>query len=345
MFYTDIQELQGLDEPIDYGSGIEYADGLLAYKEEGLQVGLWLNGTDGCQDIVDDVLDQNIERLFHYLVQCQAPKVFLRVGYEFDNPWFGYSHDPILYQRAFRRMVNKCRDVHGCRDTVIFVWHSWAAGLPANTTLQDFYPGDEFVDWVGISLFSQLYPNGTLGNAATVAAVLSFAENHDKPIMIAESTPFGGINKLKDPWNNWFEPVLHLIEEHDIAMWSYINCDWTSQPMWHGAGFGDARLSVNTTVMRLWQERVLSNPRFLQRETLCSQHRHFMVSSRLKGLTFTGGSKGIDLSVFWVGVMLIALFTLSLQFCRSRRRDGYVTLDGEGDFQIEDSQTGNDSLE
>ena len=29
MFYTDIQTLRGLDAPVDYGSGIEYADGLV----------------------------------------------------------------------------------------------------------------------------------------------------------------------------------------------------------------------------------------------------------------------------------------------------------------------------
>ena len=28
MVYTDLETLQGLDKPIDYGSGIEYADGI-----------------------------------------------------------------------------------------------------------------------------------------------------------------------------------------------------------------------------------------------------------------------------------------------------------------------------
>lgn len=29
MVYSDIQTLRGLDKPVDYGSGIEYADGIL----------------------------------------------------------------------------------------------------------------------------------------------------------------------------------------------------------------------------------------------------------------------------------------------------------------------------
>ena len=28
MFYTDLETLRGLETPVDYGSGIEYADGI-----------------------------------------------------------------------------------------------------------------------------------------------------------------------------------------------------------------------------------------------------------------------------------------------------------------------------
>jgi hypothetical protein len=83
MFYTDIQTLRGLDTPVDYGSGIEYADGLAqAFPEAGLQIGLWLNGTSGCRDIVEGSLDAQLHQLFHFLLEkVNAPKIFLRVGY------------------------------------------------------------------------------------------------------------------------------------------------------------------------------------------------------------------------------------------------------------------------
>jgi len=29
MVYTDLKGLQGLDDPVDYGSGVEYADGII----------------------------------------------------------------------------------------------------------------------------------------------------------------------------------------------------------------------------------------------------------------------------------------------------------------------------
>lgn len=175
-----------------------------------------------------------------------------------------------------------CRKHHRwCRDNhkIQFVWHSWAA--PRLASLEDFYPGNAFVDWMGISLFQQWYPWSTeSGSADDVEQVLEFAKQHDKPVMIAESTPFGGIewnlsevqqkhnyssvpSSLQDPWQRWFQPTLDLIDKYDISMWSYINCAWDSQPMWKGVGFGETRLSTSAEVMDQWKRFVLDNPRFL----------------------------------------------------------------------------------
>jgi hypothetical protein len=358
MVYTDIQTLKGLDMPTDYGSGVEYANGLFAslyrssnndhhqqqqqpgrrrpqqrYSDSGgngagLQIGLWLNGTFGCRDIVNGILDGNIHRLLHYIVTSPFEYIFLRVGYEFDNPAFGYytsnsndgnddddNDDPsnVLFQQAYRYIVQACRNhedhdgneqqLHQsqqhhqqrrageqqedsflqssyslCMTKTIFVWHSWAASLTTSHQLARYYPGNDYVDWIGISLFSQLYNNNTtpngidkLGSRETVQAVLDFANQPsiDKPVMIAESTPFGGIPNLVDPWQDWFIPVLQLISTNHISMWSYIHCDWNRQPMWHDVGFGDSRLNVNLTVMQEWQQHVMQNDaRFLQHGSL-----------------------------------------------------------------------------
>jgi hypothetical protein len=300
MTYTDIYQLRGVDQPVDYGSGIEYAQGLIeAFPHSALQIGLWLNGTVGCQDILDGKLDKQIYKLFDFVGrQTSIPKIFLRVGYEFDNPWFGYSDSPSTYQAAFRKLVLDCelqlsRGI--CRHRVAFVWHSWAAPRTV-PSLNAFYPGDDVVDWVGVSIFQQLYPWANVENRAgdgsnnfsggtlqQVIEVLEFAKSCDKPIMIAESTPFGGIHVASTDmaqgyidgstsdaqngdilWDLWYQKTIDLIEEYDIAMWSYINCDWESQPLWHGVGFGDTRISSSKLVMARWWENVLKNTtRFL----------------------------------------------------------------------------------
>jgi hypothetical protein len=264
---------------------------------------LWLSGSQGCQDIVSGALNDTIYRLFDF-VQSELPeslpKVFLRVGYEFDNPWFGYSDDPEGYQEAFRTLVRACETQMTptlCHEKIVFVWHSWAAPRKSGVSLDQFYPGDYYVDWIGISIFQQLYPwandvnenekggNFAGGNIVEVREVLEFAKARDKPTMIAESTPFGGMDVTKssvarkysdgdvknnDIWNLWFQKTIDLIDEYDISMWSYINCDWGSQPMWQGTGFGDSRLSSSDNVMSHWWDQVLSNnTRFLLRIGNC----------------------------------------------------------------------------
>ena len=331
MFYTDLQELRGLYEPINYGGGIQYANGLLHFLQRtppaqqqqqqqhetaaaaavpqshtnavpitpvktGLQIGLWLNGTIGCQNILNGQLQEQIHRLFHYCMASDTTisKIYLRIGYEFDNPQFGYSDAPDLYRTAYRYIVQECYTLYSdtaCRNRIDFVWHSWAASLivvpllsddtessadhnnnnnnNSTQTLDDYYPGDDYVDWVGISIFSQLYTDVTipphitqLGNMETIQYVCTFAQAHQKPIMIAESTPFGGMDQLHDPWQDWFVPILHLIETYHIRMWSYIYCNWDSIPMWNQTGFGDSRLEQNRTVLKLWYQHVLNNPQF-----------------------------------------------------------------------------------
>jgi hypothetical protein len=370
MVYTDIQTLRGLNAPIDYGSGIEYASGLfqeqvspVAVDTVGLQIGLWLNGADGCRDIVEGRLHDKIRALVHYIGStddCRAETVFLRVGYEFDNPGFRYAEDPEIFREAFRVLVRACRNHKGCRRKTVFVWHSWGAGLPYETTLADYYPGDEYVDWVGVSIFQQFYANKAGGGTLSdIEAVLEFAKEHDKPTMIAESTPFGGIDSLQDPWNDWFQPCLDLIENYDISMWSYINCDWDSQPMWRNVGFGDTRLSINATVMSEWNTKVLQNSRFLGSGSLSrADSRHHSSSSTVDlfgaQLTLTGAPQQLTPSIYWLGTILIALVAVCFRcWCAPSTRDanGYASLADDGgndedDFPVvEENRNGYGTLE
>ena len=94
--------------------------------------------------------------------------------------------------------------------------------------------------------------------------------------MIAESTPFGGIelkqasisvqklirnnqNEFGDEWHRWYGKVLKIINKYDVSMWCIINADWESQPMWHNVGFGETRIASNQVVMGKWQEQIIHN--------------------------------------------------------------------------------------
>lgn len=289
MVYTDLAELKGLWEPTDYGSGVEYADGVLnlfpskghsKQSSTGLQIGLWLNGTQGCFSICAGEMDNQIKLLIDYLERTRASKIFLRLGYEFDNPAFGYSDNPAMYILAFRKIVTDCREQlsEEALGRVLFVWHSWAAPMADESlSLEKFYPGDEYVDWIGVSIFQQVFPWSPDwgGRMSDVESVLEFAKDRDKPTIIAESTPFGGIelkqvsNDVKlflargryeqNDWDRWFGKVMDIINQYDVDMFCYINCDWESQPMWHNVGFGETRLSSNAHVMSQWHEQIVKN--------------------------------------------------------------------------------------
>lgn len=129
--------------------------------------------------------------------------------------------------------------------------------------LEDFYPGDHYVDWIGVSVFRQPYSTTEGGTIMDLEEVFRFATSKEKPTMIAESSPFDGVT-TENSWNDWFQEVLDVIERYDVSMWSYINCDWDSQPMWHDVGFGDSRISTNHVVLENWRTNVLRHgSRFL----------------------------------------------------------------------------------
>ena len=266
MAYTALKndwgELTGLKHSIDYGGGVQWVDGLTKqYPTSSIQLGLWLKGQ--CEDVVVGILDHNIQRLAKYIKDHgKHHAFFLRIGYEFDSSENHY--DAAYFRVAFKRIVNIFREVN--TTNVAFVWH--ASGFPPrdHMHLSDWYPGARYVDWCGISLFQQPYTCS--GGAAycevpSVEEVIAFCKKQTLPVMIAESTPYGGLvdehtmihnpeahngaGIVGDSWTRWFAPVLSMIERHDIRMWSYINCNWDLQDMWRtqhakGERWGDTRI-------------------------------------------------------------------------------------------------------
>jgi hypothetical protein len=125
-----------------------------------------------------------------------------------------------------------------------------------------WYPGDDYVDWAGISVYQQF--DGTLGTVADIDNFCNFAKSRNKPIMIAESTPYGGISNAR--WTNWFLPCLDLIHRQHIQMWCYIDTDWDLLPMFAGQGWGDSRIEQNPFVMSNWLATI-SSPVFLKQSS------------------------------------------------------------------------------
>jgi hypothetical protein len=241
MIYTAIHEPEGLDTwSRDYGAGRSSADDLLSkYPGKAVQIGLYM--VDSLQKTYRGEFDENIARLARWMKKANAP-VFLRIGYEFDGPHNRY--DPDDYKKAYTYIVDKFREA-GVAN-VDYVWHSCAQDDVRD--ILPWYPGDDYVDWVGLSYFDQ--PQSFMTH------VVDFAEARGKPLMVAEATPAG--KSLNSPlaWKIWFQPFFRFVDKNDIRIISYINSHWDAMPMWQEIKWGDARIEAHDNVRAQWLNKM-----------------------------------------------------------------------------------------
>jgi hypothetical protein len=291
MFYTDLIGQAGLTDFIGGSSGTcddagttdlqHYIGGAAPTSPRAIiQLGLSLTGGGQLASVVAGTLDNKIRALATVLKNTGHP-VFLRIGYEAEGPWNNYS--PADYVPAFQRIVAIVRGgtVDGktgdAADNVAMVWHL-AAGNGTPNNIAAWYPGDAFVDWIGVSWFGQ---GASLAGAAADAnareVVAAFAKTHSKPMMIAESAPrdfSGAPNNQSDPniptaltsWDAWYKPVLEWNERHQVRIWSYINQDWRAYPMFAGACgnggniWGNSRVEQSGSMVKTSWQSMLSAP-------------------------------------------------------------------------------------
>jgi beta-mannanase len=135
----------------------DWADGLKADlmshsgKFQIPQIGLSM-ATDGIpsshyeQDVAAGLYDNQIEMFIDGL-QSMAIPAYVRIGYEFNGVgWNGYV--PATYKSAYIRITNKMR-ARGVEVATV-----WDLSMDGAMNFMDFYPGDEYVDWWGINVFS-----------------------------------------------------------------------------------------------------------------------------------------------------------------------------------------------
>ena len=90
---------------------------------------------------------------------CGCP-VFLRFGGEMNGNWTPWGHDPAAYRRAFR-LVHTVVNRYASNVALV-----WAPGAVPTYNLDNYYPGDDAVDWVGISLYLVRYYDDNVNRPA-----------------------------------------------------------------------------------------------------------------------------------------------------------------------------------
>lgn len=287
MLYSNIWDGLGVLSPSDFG-GYGWSDlGHWKGRSEKLvlQVGLDLDHGQNCgscggctragfleQLAAGDDARVGMVRALAEALRDSGRPVLLRVGYEFDAEicpgGFGkYPTEP--YKQAFRRMRQILNEAGA--ENVALVWNAWAfqsrdPGAAVGVPPWGWYPGDDVVDWIGVSVF----PGFAEGDpseqhqADKRRQLAQFAENHGKPLMIAESTPRARFapHKGAEAWNGWFSGVFEYIDQSQVKAFCYINMNWESLGMWAGRGWGDTRVQ-GSAVTSQWQAAI-GDERFLK---------------------------------------------------------------------------------
>ena len=138
-----------------------------------------------CDGILDGRYDANITAVCSAVSELKSP-ISIRWGQEMEDPsgyfpWAQWS--PKDFIAAYQHFVTECRK-H--LPDAKYVWSP-----KGNKSLADFYPGDQYVDVVGLSVFGyQPYDKINFGGERTFAQALEpgyrLVEGFGKPIIVAE---------------------------------------------------------------------------------------------------------------------------------------------------------------
>jgi len=149
-------------------------------------------------DILSGRSDALIARAARRLAAAKKPTM-LRWAWEMNGDWYlwgGVKNDegPAGFVKCWQRLHRIFADEGA--DNVAWVWSpNWRSTLPPSNEIQDYYPGDKYVDWVGMSGYNlrrELPP--TLFD--TVYAMYSAR----KPIMITEVGAVDRGGRTKADW-------------------------------------------------------------------------------------------------------------------------------------------------
>lgn len=297
-----------VERPANWQAGnMDFVKTLSAVGNASLAVGLAFdncNQTNHEQQIATGTYDDTVEYIVRHFKSFAPRKVYLRIGYEFDGPWNCYT--PQNYKLAFQKISKEIDKQQASNITTVWQSATWPDSygnhnydLTQTNHLNNWYPGDEYVDWVAMSVFYRDLSQWNYTPPSTPEyghqSVLDFARKHNKPVMIAEAAPQGyRIGELthsyiqlnqqtlvtaEQIWNNWYQPFFAFISDNRdvIRAVAYINANWQNQTMWHckegipagqpgcsQGNWGDSRVQANEYIKQQWLRHVNDSSRWIQ---------------------------------------------------------------------------------
>lgn len=157
---------------------------------------------DDCAAVTSGAYDAKLREAFSYLHTLSCP-VFLRIGGEV-NVWT-VSASPESYIAAYRHIASLARSLSP--NVALVFSPNYTSSYTVD--MDAFYPGDQYVDWVGASLYYNRYANNSdaardafygVGDQygdplLNVQQTVNLSRLHNKPIIITEG---GSANRWGD---------------------------------------------------------------------------------------------------------------------------------------------------
>lgn len=152
-------------------------------KETGAAIQLAFEPNKGLDAVQDDAYLHE----FAKKAKESGVPIFLRYAAEMNGNWVKWHDDPKKYVEKFRLVSNVMKAE---APNVAMVWAPSSSGNQEEMNV--YYPGDEYVDWVGINLYSVTIYNGDPKQPAQQDNPLDYIDyvynkySSRKPIMVAE---------------------------------------------------------------------------------------------------------------------------------------------------------------
>ncbi|MBV6459248.1 MAG: hypothetical protein HONBIEJF_02393 [Fimbriimonadaceae bacterium] len=155
---------------------------IAALRDRGKLIQIALEPNAGLATVQDD----DYLRSLADMMRDSKARIFLRFASEMNGDWVRYHGDPVLYRQKWR-LVHRVMAERA--PNVAMVWCPYAMPLG---TIDPYYPGDAYVDWVGVNMYNVTYFNQNKSTPAHDIGPFDlldpiyrkFADR--KPIMIAE---------------------------------------------------------------------------------------------------------------------------------------------------------------
>ncbi len=162
-----------------------YKSHYLRAKKSGCAMQVALQPVNGLHEVVDD---DYLHRLAEQAKQTEIP-IFLRFANEMNATSSTWGADKSLYIKKFRLVA---KVMHKEAPNVVMCWSPNDWGHNGFDDAAGWYPGDQYVDWVGVSAYPPYLANGESKHHTKFSdriATIYNAYADRKPIYLAEGAP------------------------------------------------------------------------------------------------------------------------------------------------------------